>query len=302
MSIRLTESRLRQIIREEIKGMGRRARLRESGGDWSADEDYAKVMSKPWDGQRYWKTLGEMKANSDKNSEESWAYDGFRDAMNLAMEELGIPEPSWSEILSRNTTPWSKEGMDNARKELNDAYIQIYEENMEDLEAVHNERWMKQAKKTEDDKMASIKRHSEIEAAGGLYAGVRGTPAEKAALRKVAKWFSVYGWYKYQSSPGSVGKTDSYHAADTEFDLPASLGDVVSIGTANDIIVDGEAVLLMKRLGVDITPFTSLPDEENWDERMSYGEEYQDELGGYVKNKFLKRRDSSGMAVKTRIR
>lgn len=292
MSIRLTESRLRQIIREEIKGMGRKGRIQESG---------LTPWAKPWDGQRYWKTLGEMKANSDKNSDERWAYDGFRDAMDEAMAELGIAKPSWNDILSRHTASRSGTGLDDARKELNATYIQIYEENMEDLEAVHNEKWMKQAQKTSDDTMASIQRHSGIEAAGGLYAGVRGTPAEKAALRKVVKWFSVYGWYKYQSSPGNVGETDSYHAADTEFDLPETLGDIVSIGTANDIIVEGEAVLLMKRLGIDITPFTSLPDEEDWDERMSYGEDYQDELGGYVKNKFLKRRDASGRVVKTRF-
>jgi len=264
MSIRLTEARLRQIIREEIKGM---RRLRETVGADGVD--------------RWWKSLAaaHQEAATGPGQNQFWQYDGWRMQMQDAMKRVGIPAPNFQDFVARYGSL-----SDRARNEYTKAFEQIYQDHAEELEAAHDEKWMAQDKK----QRAERARSASAPPSQDDFSSVRGTPAEKAALKKLAKHFAVYGWYKQQVTPGNVSPGDGYHAAYQSFDnMPESLAAAVAYG--DDLEVEGDVVLLMQRLGIDTTPFTTLPDYKDWDERMSWGDEYEDESGGYVRNKFLKR-------------
>ena len=272
MSIRLTETRLRSIIREEIKGMGRRGRLQESGAP------------------KWWKSLASTRKEAENEIPGMNTIYRYHREMMDAMKAAGMQLPPIAAQVASDYTAATPA----MRAQLTREFDKIYMDHADELEAAWDKKW------TDYEASRSASLPSSAGTRGGALAQVKGTPAEKMALKKIAKWFSVYGWYKYQATPGKVSPDDVYTAAYEQFDLPPTLYDVVGYG--DNVDVDGAAVLLMQRLGIDITPFTSLPDEGDWDERMGYGQDYQDELGGYVKNKFLKRRDASGMTVKTRIR
>jgi len=264
MSLRITESKLRGIIREEIKGIGR---LLESVGADGVN--------------RWWKSLAAAKQEADTGPGQGkyWQYDGWRMQMKDAMEKVGIPSPNWSDFALRYRDT------DAARREYTRAFEEIYQDHAEELEAAHDEKWMAQGTKQRSQVTVS----PTAPPSQGEFSRVRGTPAEKAALKKLANHFAVHGWYKQQSIPGKVNPSDAYHAEYHSFyDMPESLAGVVSYG--DDIVVGGAAVLLMHRLGIGTTPFTTLPDYENWDEVDDIDfEDEEGESGGYARNKFLKR-------------